>query len=323
MLSSSLLFPGQGSQETGMGRDLAENDHETMELWKKAERVSGIALREIYWGGAGADMAETRNLQPGLTVANLALWRALAGKMTPTATAGHSLGEFSALAAAQVLPLETIFELVALRGRLMSQADPSGTGTMAAVLKLSLEQVRDCVDAAAAETGELVLVANHNTPGQFVVSGTRNAVANIQGKVREAKGRAVPLAVSGAFHSPLMRDAAEEFAAAVRSVPQQAWSKARFPVYSNAAPAARTDPDALRDQLTRQMTSPVFWIDTIAGMWDGGCRAFVECGPKGVLGKMVGPILEKRVPAATGTEESSPWRIVQVGTAQQLAEFSL
>ena len=191
-----------------MGRDLAEADHDIMDLWKKAERISGLALREIYWDGDESLMADTRNLQPALTVVNLALWHKLSARITPMAAAGHSLGEFSAMAAAGVLPVDAILELVSLRGRLMSQADPHGKGAMAAVVKLALPQVEACVAEARDSSGETLVVANHNTPAQFVVSGTVAAMAVLQEKVKAAKGRALPLPVSGAFHSPLMADAA-------------------------------------------------------------------------------------------------------------------
>lgn len=323
-MTSALLFPGQGSQESGMGRDLAEADRNSMDLWKKAERISGIALREIYWDGAEAEMAETRNLQPALTVANLALWMRIAPRFRPGATAGHSLGEYSALAAAGVLPVDTVLELVSLRGRLMSEADPDGKGTMAAIVKLPLEQVEDCVAKARESTGAMLLIANYNTPVQFVVSGARAAIAEMQSLAKAAKGRAVPLAVSGAFHSPLMEEAASELARAIDGVSGSAWSKARFPVYCNADPGPQTEPEIIKVLLKRQMTSSVYWIDTIARQWDNGCRIFVECGPKAVLAKMVNPILKAHAQTSGEPgEDGAPWRTINVGNLEQAQEFSL
>jgi [acyl-carrier-protein] S-malonyltransferase len=323
-MSTALLFPGQGSQEPGMGRDLAEADQAIMDLWKKAERISGLALREIYWGGAEEDMAQTRHLQPALTVVNLALWFGLAAKLSPRAVAGHSLGEYSALAAAGVLPPDAVLELVSLRGRLMSEADPSGVGSMAAVIKLPLARVEECVLAAQTATGECLLVANYNTPSQFVVSGTRTAVAALQEKVKEAKGRAIVLPVSGAFHSPLMAEAATELGKAIAGIAKSAWSNARFPVYCNAAPRAESSSSAIKDLLVRQMTSSVRWADTIARQWDDGCRLFVECGPKGVLGKMVGPILQEHVPPAAAESAGDPaWVCRSVGGLEQVRDFSV
>ncbi len=318
-MSTALLFPGQGSQEPGMGRDLAEADREVMDLWKKAEHISGLALREIYWDGDESAMAETRCLQPALTVVNLALWRTLAPKISPTAVAGHSLGEYSALAAAGALPVDTVLELVSLRGRLMSEADPQGAGAMVAVLKLSLEQVEACVAESKAARNELILVANYNTPGQFVVSGLKTAIADLQDRVKAAKGRAIALPVSGAFHSPLMEDAAKELSAAIEGLGKSCWKRARFPLYCNAAPKAETEPEILKSLLKKQMTSPVYWIDSITRQWDDGCRLFVECGPKGVLAKMVGPILQGYAPAkAAHSEESPAWRTLAAGNMQQV-----
>lgn len=323
-MNIALLFPGQGSQEPGMTRDLAEADRDTMDLWKKAEHISGLPLREIYWDGDEAVMAETRNLQPALTVANLALWQKLAPKFSPSATAGHSLGEYSALVAAGVLPFDTVLELVALRGRLMSEADPTGRGAMAAIVKLSLAQVEESVAQAQKATGDVILVANYNTPAQFVVSGDKAAILKIQEIAKEAKGRALPLAVSGAFHSPLMNEAAVELASAIDRIGKGQWNKARFPVYCNAAPAAESEPERIKELLKKQMTSSVYWIDTISRQWDDGCRTFVECGPKGVLGKMVGAILQDHAPSADANRDETPaWRVLNAGNMQQVQDFSL
>ena len=274
-----------------MGRDVAEAMPEAMELWKKAERGSGLALREIYWeSGDEGLMADTRGLQPALTVVNLSLWLALAPSVRPACTAGHSLGEYSALAAAGVLPVDAVLELVCLRGRLMAEADPDGRGGMAAVLKLSRQEVEDVAESAATATGEVLLVANYNTPAQFVLSGGKAAVEAAVPLVRERKGRAMPLPVSGAFHSPLMAPAAK---AMNTLLDRLTWSKPRFAVYSNVTGAAVTDGESLRDLAGRQMISPVLWIDAIAGQYRDGVRRWLEVGPKGVLSRMVKPIVDE------------------------------
>ncbi len=324
-LFSAVNFPGQGSQEPGMGRDAAEAEVEVMALWKKAEAASRLPLREIYWDSEdAAAQADTRALQPALTVVNLSLWRPLSKRLTPAAVAGHSLGEYSALAAAGVLPEAAVIELVALRGRLMHEADPNGVGAMAAVLKLGPAEVEACVRKAGEATGEMIVAANYNTPGQTVISGTKAAVAKAQELVKEAKGRAVPLPVSGAFHSPLMQEAAGELAKAVDALGKGTWNKARFPVYANATGRPAVDAEAIRDRLKRQMTSSVHWVDTIRRQWDDGARLFVECGPKGVLTKMVEPILRDHAPAVAAHSESAPaWNAMGAGSLANIAALPL
>ena len=319
MSFTALLFPGQGSQEPGMGRDLAEACPDVMELWKKAERISALPLRDIYWSSDdAAAMAETRHLQPALTVANFALWMRLSEKVSPCCAAGHSLGEYSALAAAGVLPVDTVLELVSLRGKLMSEVDPYGKGAMAALVKLTPEQVESCVAAACVATGELLVVANYNTPAQTVVSGVRAAILQVQEEAKNLKGRAILLPVSGAFHSPLMEDAAKELGSVINTT-RGLWNNARFPIYPNTSARAERDASALREELLRQMTSPVRWTATIAAQWDAGARVFMECGPKGLLGKMVDPILAAH-PAASASPETPAWTVSSIGNMQQLAK---
>jgi [acyl-carrier-protein] S-malonyltransferase len=321
-MDSAILFPGQGAQKSGMGRDAAEHDGDVMDLWKKAERISRLPLRDIYWtDDDGPETAMTINVQPALTTVNLALWMRAAGKIRPAAAAGHSLGEFSAAAAAGVLSFERILELVSARGRLMQEADGEGKGAMAAVLKLDRGQAELCAAEAARATGETILIANYNTPGQFVASGTKAAVNALQGIVREKKGRAVPLAVTGAFHSPLMREAAEEFARVLDAVPETHWNTARFPVYCNVAPEPLTDPMRIRRCMKQQMTSPVYWTDSIRRQWDAGCRTFIEFGPGAVLSKMVGPILADYADGAGHHAGDTPWNSISINAPDELRKL--
>jgi [acyl-carrier-protein] S-malonyltransferase len=311
-MAMALLFPGQGSQEKGMGRDVAEAMPDAMNLWKTAERVSGLALREIYWeSGDEALMADTRALQPAMTVVNVSLWLALAPRLRPACAAGHSLGEYSALAAAGVLQADALLELVCLRGKLMAEADPDGLGGMAAVLKLSRSDVEDVAERAAAASGGTLRVANYNTPAQFVLSGGKAAIEAALPLVRERKGRAMPLPVSGAFHSPLMAPAAKEMNKLLGGL---TWNAPRFPVYSNVTGKAVTDGESLHELATRQMTSSVLWIDIIAGQYRDGVRHWLEIGPKGALSRMVKPIV-----AEAGEDEI---RVDALGKLEAVLAFS-
>lgn len=309
----ALLFPGQGSQEPGMGRDLADSSRDAMQLWKRAESISQLPLREIFWEGDETAMSDTRALQPALTVVNLNLWRELSRKVHPVAAAGHSLGEFSALAAAGVLDEESVLHMVSLRGRLMAEADPDRRGGMAAILKLSLPQVEELVKAAATESDRPLRIANYNTPAQYVVSGDGEAVALACQKAKEMKGRAIPLKVSGAFHSPLMAKANAELQPLLRKA---VWRRAHFAVYCNSLGKGLVDGESIKECLLEQMTSSVRWIETIQNQYDDGVRRWVELGPKAVLGKMVGQCL-------TGLDEAARADIVTelVNSPETLEHF--
>ena len=302
MHKHAILFPGQGSQDKGMGRDLAEARPSLMQLWELAERESGLPLRDIYWHDAEADMADTRALQPALTCANLCVWLAAKDRLRPAATAGHSLGEFSALAAAGVLSPEAAIRATALRGRLMAEAGGPDQA-MAAVVKLPREQVESIVTRAAAETGQLLIIANYNSPAQFVISGLRPAVERAGVLAKEEKGRAVPLAVSGAFHSPLVQAAADEFRA---HLDQLDWNAPAFPVYFDATAAPEPDPAKIRDIMGRQMTSSVLWIQIMDRLHtEAHVTRFLELGPKTVLAKLAAA-------NAPGTESQSVGSLEQV-----------
>lgn len=287
MQTQIIIFPGQGSQEPGMGRDLAEHWSDAMELWKKAERLSGLPLREIYWDGDESAMAATRNLQPALSVVNINLWRFLSEKLSPMGVAGHSLGEFSALCVASVLPLDQLLGLICLRGRLMDEAT-NQDGRMAAILKLDQTQVEELVSAAVRQSGQELRIANYNTPGQFVISGHAQAVDIACAGVKPLKGRALVLPVSNAFHSPYMDEAGKELAAYMDTLD---WRDPKIPVYLNVT--AKTEPDGqnVKTIMKRQMTSSVHWVQTIENQFADGARTFIELGPKGVLTRMIGQIV--------------------------------
>lgn len=306
-MQHAILFPGQGSQEAAMGRDVAEVWPEAMDLWKQAERISGLALREIYWDGDAQAMSSTRALQPALTVVNVTLWAKAREKIQPVVAAGHSLGEWSALAAAGVLSPAEVLEAVSLRGRLMEEAAAVGRGAMAAVLKLPLETVAAVVDAVAQDTGAVVRIANYNTPQQHVVSGEAAAVEAVCARVKEHKGRSVMLPVSGAFHTPLMSEAAAEFA---RYLERLTWRDPAFPLVLNTTGTVAHTAAAIFAAMQEQMTASVLWYQGIGVMVDLGARSLVEIGPKGVLSRMVGQIVSDQ-----------EIRSACIGTLDQLAAW--
>ncbi len=285
----AVLFPGQGSQEKGMGRDMAEGNKEVMQLWDRAESITGAELRDIYWDGDQEAMAETRYLQPALTVVGLGVWLC-SSKGSPDYLAGHSVGEYPALAASGALGPDEVLQLVALRGRLMSEAGAEQPGKMAAALKLDQASVEEVVAEAKARAGGELCVANYNTPQQLVISGSVNAVDAAVELIKERRGRAVPLPVSGAFHSSLMQPAAEELAGFMDRLH---WNDARIPIHMNVSATPERSAESIRDLLKRQIVSPVLWSQLIRDQWDQGVRSWLEFGPKGVLTKMVPQILGK------------------------------
>lgn len=299
MLPTAFLFPGQGSQELNMGRDVAEAQSSAMDMWVLAEKLSGIKLREIYWASSESgpdsapapEMSDTKALQPALSVVNMTLWHALPDKSAVgpiIGMAGHSLGEYAALAASGTLGVEDMLRAVCVRGKLMAGAGREGQG-MAAVVKLPLSTVEQIVDRAAKTSGAFLRIANHNSPAQFVISGEKPALDAAAALVKEAKGRAVPLAVSGAFHSPLISEAANEFAKVLDGLD---WRKPAFPVCMNVTGMPESDPGILKTLSTAQMTSSVMWTTTMQSLYAAGARRFAEIGPKGVLAKLVAPNLE-------------------------------
>lgn len=310
----ALLFAGQGSQRPGMGKKIAENNPEAMALWQKAEKASGLPLRAIYWEGEESEMSATGALQPALTVFNYTLWNEFRKKtgIRPIAAAGHSLGEFSAFAAAKAITPERAIELTALRGRLMAEADPQGKGAMAAILKLDASQVEALVKEAAAESGELLIAANFNTPSQLVISGARNAVDLACKKAKTLRGRSIPLAVSGAFHSPMMNEANAEFALALEKTE---WRDPEFPVYCNVNAMPAANAKAAKLGLLPQMVSPVRWIELIRNLYLSGARWWLDIGPRPVLGKMVRPDLEGFA------SEADNLRVEQLNSLSDLQNF--
>lgn len=285
---TAVIFPGQGSQVKGMGRDAAEAFPEAMDLWKRAEKAAGVPLREVYWDGDDQDMARTRYLQPAMTAVALGLWVAGHGRVRADCVAGHSLGEFAALAAGGVLAIHDVLELTALRGRLMEEAGAEQDGKMIAALRLARDEVQNIIDTVRGQDAGELRIANDNSPSQFVLSGTSDLVESAGILVRQRQGRVVPLAVSGAFHSFMMREPAQEFA---KALAKKEWRQPAIPVHFNVSARTEADPTRILDLMTQQMTSSVLWTQTVQAQWQDGVRTWLELGPKGVLSRLVGAIL--------------------------------
>jgi [acyl-carrier-protein] S-malonyltransferase len=278
------IFPGQGSQKVGMGRAWFESFDFARARFESASQVLGYDLSTLCFEGPAESLTDTRHAQPalltvGVIAADVARHRGLFAQMA----AGHSLGEYAALVAAQVLPFEEALQLVARRAELMSQAPE---GTMAALIGMSDEGVASLIGKA----GELgvIVAANDNSPGQIVVSGE---VAAVECAVANAKGAgakmAVKLPVSGAFHSPLMSHAGEELAALIDAA---AFAHAQIPVYQNATAAPATEASGIKAALKAQMTGSVRWRESVQAMVRDGAGSFVELGPGKVLCGLVGRI---------------------------------
>ena len=279
-MSKAYIFPGQGSQFPGMGKALYERSAEAREMMDKAGEILGFPITDIMFGEDAEALKATRVTQPAIFIHSVVL-ALCSGLEAPAMVAGHSLGEFSALAAAGAMDFEDALRLVAVRASAMQKCCEKVPGTMAAVIKLPTETVEEICASCAG----LVIPANYNSEGQIVISGEAEAVAEACAKMKEAGAkRALPLAVSGAFHSPLMEPARLELAEAIEKTPFRAPA---CPVYQNVTALPSTDPEVIKDNLLRQLTSPVRWTQTIRNMVADGADSFLEIGPGTVLQGLV------------------------------------
>jgi [acyl-carrier-protein] S-malonyltransferase len=292
MGGTALVFPGQGSQEVGMGQDLAQSFPQVRRIYDEADNVLGFSLSGLCFEGPKEILDDTINTQPAIFVTSLAVMQALdtAGKLqslqstTPTMVAGHSLGELTALVAAGAMGFDEGLRLVRERGRLMKLAGEQSPGGMAAVLKMDDDVVEKACKEAADQTGKAVQVANYNSPGQVVISGDKEALSRAIELLREQGGRRIiPLAVSIAAHSPLMATVVQEYRAAVDATPL------RLPevtVVANISGRPLLSVDEIRDELAGQLTWPVRWTASVRWMMEQGVTRIVEVGPKDVLAKL-------------------------------------
>ena len=282
------MFPGQGSQFPGMGKDLYETNPLARELFDKADEILGFRITEIMFNGTAEKLKQTKVTQPAVFLHSV-ITAKCCGDFNPEMVAGHSLGEFSALTAAGALSFEDGLRLVAIRAQAMQKACDANPGTMAAVLALPTEKV----EQICAETEGVVVAANYNCDGQIVISGELEAVAKACEKMKEAGAkRALVLPVGGAFHSPLMEPAAKELAEGIESV---SFSEPFCPVYQNVTARPATDPAVIKANLLAQLTAPVKWTQSVENMLADGADSFTECGPGKVLQGLVAKIAKTPV----------------------------
>jgi [acyl-carrier-protein] S-malonyltransferase len=269
------IFPGQGSQFAGMGKELADRSEEAKRLFAKSDEVLGFSLSQIMFEGSEEELKQTRVTQPAIYVHSLIAARLAGNQFNPDMVAGHSLGEFSALAASGAFSFEDGLQLVAQRAEAMQKACEATASTMAAVVGLDDDVVEQICD----ETPGTVVAANYNCPGQLVISGELQAVERAAETLRE-KGalKAVMLQVGGAFHSPLMEPAREQLRSAIEHT---AFSIHHCPIYQNVDARPHSDPDQIRENLIAQLTAPVRWTQTMQAMIADGATKFIEVGGNG------------------------------------------
>lgn len=283
----AFVFPGQGSQFVGMGKDLYENNALAKELFDKADEILGFNITDIMFAGTDEQLKQTNVTQPAVFLHSVISALCLGDDFKPAMVAGHSLGEFSALVAAGALSFEDGLKLVAARANAMQKACEANPGTMAAIIGLSDEKVEEVCSEVSAN-GQIVVAANYNCPGQLVISGNVEAVNAACEKLKEAGAkRALPLKVGGAFHSPLMQPAKDELQAAIE---QTEFAAPSCPVYQNVDAKAHTDAAEIKANLTAQLTSPVRWTASVQAMIADGADDFTECGPGKALQGMIGRI---------------------------------
>lgn len=285
----AFLFPGQNSQIIGMGKDLSDEFPEVREIFRQLDEVCEKPMSKLCFEGPSEELILTVNQQPAITAVNLACLKVIKLKgVKASVSAGHSLGEFPALVSAGVLTEYDALKVVKKRGELMHRESLSNPGVMTAVLKLSIDKVTEIVKKAQ-EKG-LLAVANHNSEAQIVITGEPAPMEYAISLVKEQKGRAIPLKVSGAWHCDLMKGAVDEFREYMEGIP---FSKPASTILFNAMAAMEDDPGKIKDIMANQLTSPVRWYDIIMRMIEDKVDAFVDVGPQKQMMGLVGRILPK------------------------------
>ena len=297
MSKNAFVFPGQGSQFVGMGKNLYENNATAKEMFEKANEILGFRISDIMFTGTDEQLKQTNVTQPAIFIHSVVAYLTIPAEnaVVPDMVAGHSLGEFSALVANKSLSFEDALRLVSVRAKAMQAACEIQASTMAAVLALADEKVEEVCAQVQKETGEVVVPANYNCPGQLVISGSIKGIeiACEQMKAAGAK-RALVLPVGGAFHSPLMNPAKIELAAAIEAT---IFNTPICPVYQNVVATAVTDPVQIKQNLIAQLTGAVKWTQTVQAMVADGATHFTEVGPGKVLQGLVQKVFKEAVVA--------------------------
>lgn len=278
----AFVFPGQGAQFVGMGKDLYENNAEAKAMFEKANEVLGFRITDLMFEGTEDDLKQTKVTQPAVFLHSVILAKTLGEEFKPDMVAGHSLGEFSALVAAGCLPFEQGLKLVETRALAMQKACEATPSTMAAIIGMPDEKVEEI----CATIDGVCIPANYNSPGQVVISGTFEAIEAACAKFKEAGAkRALPLKVGGAFHSPLMESAREELA---KAIAEANFSEPICPIYQDVDAKPHTNPEEIKENLVKQLTAPVRWSQIMAQMKEDGMTEAVEVGPGKVLQGLIG-----------------------------------
>ena len=282
----AFVFPGQGAQFTGMGKDLYESNPLASELFDRADEILGYRITGIMFEGSAEELKQTKVTQPAIFLHSVISALCMGDQFKPDMAAGHSLGEFSALTACRCLSFEDGLRLVYARAMAMQKCCETVPGTMAAVLALPDRTIEDICSA----TEGTVVAANYNCPGQVVISGETEAVQKAGESLKEAGAkRVLPLQVGGAFHSPLMEPARAELA---QMIEKTAFHTPVCPIYQNVDALSHTDPEEIKANLLSQLTSPVRWTDSVRNMAADGMTEYIECGPGKVLTGLIGKILK-------------------------------